>query len=122
MIWTSRKPAVASTPPTKASSSRIDGRAMRRFAVKKNASAQAVAATASGARKLGPVSPWSLMKSPVDWPMLCPIQPTAKSRIAAAIETKMSLKPVMQTELFFVRNGGRSLAFDIGAKRVRHPP
>ena len=64
-------------------------------AVKNSASAQAVAATASGARKLGPVSPWSEMNSPVAWPMLWPIQPTANSRIAAAIETKMSLKPVI---------------------------
>jgi ubiquinone/menaquinone biosynthesis C-methylase UbiE len=59
------------------------------------ASAQDVAAIASGARKLGPdVSPLSRIIRPVACPMLWPIQPTAKSRIAAAMETKMSLKPV----------------------------
>ena len=34
--------------------------------------------------------------SPSDWPIDWPIQPTANSRIAAAIETKMSLKPVIR--------------------------
>ena len=32
---------------------------------------------------------------PVDWPIDWPIQPTANSRIALAMETKMSLKPVI---------------------------
>jgi len=33
--------------------------------------------------------------SPLFCPIHCPIQPTANRRIAAAMETKMSLNPVM---------------------------
>src|SRR5215203_832370 len=35
------------------------------------------------------------MAVPVRWPIHCPMKPTANRRIAAAIATKMSLKPVM---------------------------
>ena len=92
---TRAKAAVRKVPPTKARSRRIEGSAIRRLAVKNMASGQAAAATPSGARKLGPNSPCSVMKRPVDWPIDWPIQPMANSRIAAAIETKMSLKQLM---------------------------
>ncbi len=58
--------AVRKTPPTKASSNRIEGKAMRRLAVKNSASPQAVAATASGASGLGP-SPSNA--NPRPWPI-----------------------------------------------------
>ena len=51
---TREKPEKAITPPTKASSSRIDGSAMRRLAVKNRARPQAVAATSNGAIGEGP--------------------------------------------------------------------
>src|SRR5439155_24233304 len=81
--------AVANTPKTKASRRRIDGSAIRRRAVKNNARPQAVVATPSGPSGDGPSEP---MVRPADWPIDWPIQPTANSRIAAAIDTKMSLK------------------------------
>ena len=83
-------PTKNSTPPANASSNRIEGRAIRRRAVKNNASPHAVAATNRPVTGDGPRS----KRSPIAAPMLYPIQPTAKSRIAAAIDTKMSLKPV----------------------------
>ena len=36
------------------------------------------------------------MMRPIFWPMVWPMKPTANSNMAAAIETKMSLKPVIR--------------------------
>ena len=65
---------------------------MRRLAVKNSARPQAVAATNSGRERRRAVA--SIVR-PSDWPIDWPMKPTANSRIAAAIETKMSLKPVI---------------------------
>ena len=50
---------------------------------------------------------------PIDWP----IQPTANSRIALAIETKMSLKLVIEAELLLVDRGACAAAVEEIAKR-----
>ena len=91
-LSTSANSAVAKVPPTKASSSRIEGSAIRRLAVKKSARPQAVAATNKRREEGRAVVARSTR--PTAWPMLWPIQPTANNRIAAAIDTKISLKPV----------------------------
>ena len=54
---------------------------------------------------------------PMDWPIDWPIQPTANSRIAAAIETKMSLKPVISRKCSSSTAGEARCAVDKSAKR-----
>ena len=85
------KAAAANTPPTNASSNRIDGSAIRRRAVKNSASPHAVAATSAAPSGEGPAMSTVQCSA---WPIAWPIQPTANSRMAAAIVTKISLNPV----------------------------
>ena len=71
----------ATTPPTNASSSTIEGRAMRRLRVKNSARPHAAPAISR------PATPGA---------MAAPIPPAAASSSTAAMVTKISLKPVMR--------------------------
>ena len=112
-IRTRRSPAVANTPPTKASSSRIEGRAIRRLAVKNRASAQAVAATSSGPRKDGP----SLDDEPVRLadPLADPADREQQDRGGDRDEDVVEAGD--EPEILFVDRGEARWLVDEGAKR-----
>ena len=79
------------------------GRAIRRFFVKNSARPQAAPATRRPETGEGPSKS---TRGPIDWP----IQAKEKSRIAAAIETKMSLKPVMSRKCSSSTDGSALLS------------
>ena len=68
--------------------------------------------------------------SPCDWPIDWPIQPTANSRIALAIDDEDVVEAGDEAEIFFVDRGRGPLAVDegakrsggVGAERARMPP